>query len=233
MAVTRLSGGITPGNGSDPRTFPAIWNATADVIEANEAAIDSLALTDLSGVSITSPVDNQLLTYNGTNWVNEAPATPDPITPSDLPAGSVLQVVQVVLPTTFSSGSTSYTDVVGLAASITPSATSSKILVTFDNRVSQSVNEGVNRTRLLRDSTAIYIGTASGSLDNEVQGEWHTGSSFITTITGTFLDSPNTTSSVTYKIQMRTTSGTFYVNRNDNDHNLRPASSVTLMEVAG
>jgi len=42
MAVTRLSGGTTPANGSDPRTFPAIWNATADVIEANEAAIDSL-----------------------------------------------------------------------------------------------------------------------------------------------------------------------------------------------
>jgi len=41
------------------------------VIEANETAIDSLALTSLSGVSITSPVDNQLLTYNGTNWVNE------------------------------------------------------------------------------------------------------------------------------------------------------------------
>jgi len=75
MAVTRLSGGTTPANGSDPRTFPTIWNATADVIEANETAIDSLALTSLSGVSITSPVDNQLLAYNGTNWVNEAIGT--------------------------------------------------------------------------------------------------------------------------------------------------------------
>lgn len=39
MAVTRLSGGITPANGSDPRTFPAIWNATADDIEQAEADI--------------------------------------------------------------------------------------------------------------------------------------------------------------------------------------------------
>ena len=39
MAVTRLSGGLTPANGSDPRTFPAIWNATADDIEQAEADI--------------------------------------------------------------------------------------------------------------------------------------------------------------------------------------------------
>jgi hypothetical protein len=33
VTVTRLVGGLTPGDGSDPRTFPAIWNATADVID--------------------------------------------------------------------------------------------------------------------------------------------------------------------------------------------------------
>jgi hypothetical protein len=33
MSVTRLTGGLTPGAGGDPRTFPAIWNATADYIE--------------------------------------------------------------------------------------------------------------------------------------------------------------------------------------------------------
>lgn len=42
MAVTRLSGGITPGNGSDPRTFPAIWNATAEQIEQAQTDIDAL-----------------------------------------------------------------------------------------------------------------------------------------------------------------------------------------------
>lgn len=39
MAITRLSGGLTPANGADPRTFPAIWNATADDIEQAEADI--------------------------------------------------------------------------------------------------------------------------------------------------------------------------------------------------
>ena len=63
LDITRLSGGTTPADGSDPRTFPAIWNATASALEA-------LELTDLTGVSITSPTTGQVLTYDGSNWVN-------------------------------------------------------------------------------------------------------------------------------------------------------------------
>ena len=37
--VTRLVGGLTPADGADPRTFPTIWNATADDIEQAEADI--------------------------------------------------------------------------------------------------------------------------------------------------------------------------------------------------
>jgi hypothetical protein len=36
MAITRLSGGLTPADGADPRTFPAVWNGTADDLEAGE-----------------------------------------------------------------------------------------------------------------------------------------------------------------------------------------------------
>jgi hypothetical protein len=39
MAITRLSGGLTPGNAADPRTFPAIWNSTADDIEAGDYSL--------------------------------------------------------------------------------------------------------------------------------------------------------------------------------------------------
>jgi hypothetical protein len=39
-SVTRLVGGVTPADPTDPRTFPAIWNATADIIEANESGLD-------------------------------------------------------------------------------------------------------------------------------------------------------------------------------------------------
>jgi hypothetical protein len=36
MSIERLSGGLTPADGGDPRTFPAIWNGTADDLEAGD-----------------------------------------------------------------------------------------------------------------------------------------------------------------------------------------------------
>lgn len=53
MTITRLSGGLTPGDGANPRTFPAIWNPTADTIEAQGSAIVSQgsAIADLEGLN--------------------------------------------------------------------------------------------------------------------------------------------------------------------------------------
>jgi len=83
MSITRLSGGLTPADGADPRTFPTIFNATADVVEANEAAVLSQgsaiasqgsAITDLQAdsipTSVTSPVAGDSLVYDGSDWVN-------------------------------------------------------------------------------------------------------------------------------------------------------------------
>jgi len=49
ISITTLSGGNTPADGSDPRTFPAIWNATAsdlegvaDDLDTAEGEIDTL-----------------------------------------------------------------------------------------------------------------------------------------------------------------------------------------------
>lgn len=42
MAITRLIGGLTPADGSDPRTFPAIWNTTAERIEGTEGDLSTL-----------------------------------------------------------------------------------------------------------------------------------------------------------------------------------------------
>jgi len=42
VAVTRLTGGLSPADGADPRTFPQIWNATADDIEQVEADVVTL-----------------------------------------------------------------------------------------------------------------------------------------------------------------------------------------------
>lgn len=42
MPITRLTGGLTPPDGSDPRTFPSIWNTTADRIEGTEGDLTTL-----------------------------------------------------------------------------------------------------------------------------------------------------------------------------------------------
>ena len=57
MSITRLSGGLTPGDGADPRTFPAIWNDTADLIEG-------LEVNDLADVDAPSPADGDTIVFD-------------------------------------------------------------------------------------------------------------------------------------------------------------------------
>jgi hypothetical protein len=96
-------------------------------------------------------------------------------------------------------------------------------------------------TRLMRDSTAIFIGDSAGSRSRD---SWQ-GGSFSTassqSINHTFLDSPNTTSQVTYKFQFKSetsnSSYIVYINRgHTNSDSLnygRGASSITAMEISG
>ena len=76
MTITRLTGGLTPGDGSDPRTFPEIFNAAADVIEAQGSAvtvIEAWNLDDLNDVTYgTALAEGQVLVYSTavSAWVN-------------------------------------------------------------------------------------------------------------------------------------------------------------------
>jgi len=148
----------------------------------------------------------------------------------------VKQVVQATKTDTFSTTSTSFTDVTGLSVSITPSSTSSKILVLFNVSASSTSSASVAFT-LLRGSTEIFIGDAASSRTRATTGSHscrvHGNSNFAVQ----FLDSPSTTSSVTYKIQAQAQSGfTAFVGRTSDDNNsvqyLRVPSTITVMEVA-
>jgi hypothetical protein len=59
MSITRLSGGLTPADGSDPRTFPTIFNDAADFIEDIEAG-------SIGGTAVYRYVDTVYYTSNGT-----------------------------------------------------------------------------------------------------------------------------------------------------------------------
>lgn len=151
--------------------------------------------------------------------------------------GKVLQVVSTTLTTHFSGTSSTFADVTGLSVSITPSSASNKILVFCDQKCSSS---GYAKTRLLRDSTAIYVGTAPSSRTPANWGTFTQGSPYYTFLltlggTSTFLDSPATTSSTTYKLQYQT-NATFFLNTNgggsDDANHPSMASSITVMEIA-
>ena len=183
----------------------------------------------------SNPASDRTLTLPG-----DADGT---ILTSNSSTGKILQVVSVTKSDTFSlTSTTAFTDVTGLSVAITPASTSNKILVAYD--LGWSSSNGHMSCRIMRDSTAIKIGDAGGSNRQRVTGHYHHSANGqneydITQIAGTFLDSPNTTSSVTYKWQVGTpfSSGyTVFVNRTGDDgdqaYNGRSASSITVMEVS-
>jgi len=162
---------------------------------------------------------------------------------SNFGAGAVLQVVQVVKTDTFSTQSTSYVDITGLSVSITPSSASNKILV-LTNVSIQSQNAHGGGMILLRDGTAINQANSAGSRRrSSFSGHGFTGDAtgdgqMQFAVVGTYLDSPASTSSVTYKVQVVNNGAeTQYINfqRDDTDSNdrTRGVSSITLMEIAG
>ena len=143
-----------------------------------------------------------------------------------LPAGSVLQVVQVNGSTTTATTSGSFQDI--LSASITPSSSSSKVLVLFDGMVQVYGNNQATTVNaelaIFRGATEVSPGVNSVSIETGGQSSQEYFIGF--PIAKNYLDSPSTTSSTTYTVKQRVTSadgrvGVF------GDHN------ITLMEIAG
>tara|TARA_R100000008_G_scaffold10171_1_gene5112 strand:- start:519 stop:1082 length:564 start_codon:yes stop_codon:yes gene_type:complete len=153
--------------------------------------------------------------------------------------GNILQVVQTVKKDSFSSTSSSFVDITGMSVTITPSSSSSKILVRFHLGC---FNNGNNSSRafvsILRGSTKIFDGDADtghectiavctrSNDDNHIQ----------IPVSGEFLDSPATTSATTYKLQgsVGTDGGTMTLNRPNapDAQSGNAASTITVMEVA-
>jgi hypothetical protein len=150
--------------------------------------------------------------------------------------GHTIQIQQTVKNDVFSSSSTSYVDITGLSVSITPVSVNSKILVVANVKGQGGSNA---TTRLMRDSTAIFLGTASGSRTvgsgGDLFGSGSPGGAGQTNV-HFFVDSPSTTSAITYKVQLVVYGSTAYINSTYNDsdasYTMRGASSITVMEIA-
>lgn len=183
------------------------------------------------GMMIYETDTNLVRIWNGTAWKTLAY--------SDYTSGSVIQVASTTKTDTTSATSASYVDITGMSVSITPTSTSSKVMVLVSIQGAATSN-GSMYVRLMRDSTAISIGDAAGSRTRASFGsDTNATTDYAYSGSINFLDSPATTSSVTYKLQWNSgdTGGTVYLNRGSGDaDNLyygRYASSITVMEIAG
>ena len=146
----------------------------------------------------------------------------------------VLQVVEANKLDVFSTASSSYVDVTGWTATITPSATTSKILVIYSASTSGGTYTGF---QIVRGSTAIGNGTASGSRVAANKAYYDAAASGGESIYGSFLDSPSTTSATTYKMQVKNhTTNTLYVGATftnvDNAACYSTLTNITLMEIS-
>ena len=130
---------------------------------------------------------------------------------SQMPAGSVLQVVQSELTTTFTNSTGTWQDT-GLSLSITPSSASNKILIHWAIPNGNTVSTASNGFNLVRNGTDIAQGT--GGTYNLTSSNDSGGSSHIGVNSLVYLDSPATTSAITYKVQMKNQAGcTGWINR--------------------
>ena len=188
--------------------------------------------------TIASPNSNTNRTLTLPDNTGTILTTGGTIAASQLPAGSVVQVVSANKTDTFSTSNATWTDVTGLSVSITPISASNKILILATVHTSNTQGGARFVIRAVRNSTAICIGDTAGSrTPSSSSNEARANSGMMTPLGINFLDSPATTSSTTYKIQTNCIDGgTTVFNRGYNDIDTstvtRVASTITVMEIA-
>ena len=154
--------------------------------------------------------------------------------------GKILQVVQATKTDTFSEsvgqGAESSQP---FTASITPSSSSNKVLIRVVANGALSTTHGWGAT-LKKGSDDLFVGDADSNRHRITTGSSGQNTTSLRPLVMEYLDSPSTTSSVTYGFTMSHAENgtlTVYLNRPDYDTDatyiLRSASSITLMEVAG
>jgi hypothetical protein len=145
----------------------------------------------------------------------------------------VLQVNSTTLTTPFTSTSTSMTQITGLSVSITPSSASSKIYVVATINGTNDVGVEGMFMQLQRDSTAIAVGTSGITNSSTALYEANSAAFIVANASITVLDSPATTSAITYAVYARNNgAGTFYINRTKASSTDRFASTITVMEIS-
>ena len=196
-------------NGSGTVTGISVGGLPDGIVDAGTLATDSVDSAELIDGSIDT-----------------AHIAADQITGAILPAGSVLQVVRMTTTTATNSTSSSFVDITDLDIQITPSATSSKVLV-------MASVKGINPSENGLTAVSIQLLDSNGStvMDFDENHGYQVGDdgalNSVSLLTG--LSSPSSTSELTYKVQGRNRQVVAWsINGSTNTQ-----SSIVAMEIAG
>ena len=186
---------------------------------------------DASGTgifTIASPNSNTDRTLVLPDEAGTVMTTSSAISRANLPAGSVLQV-QSFTSTTPATNSGGWTDMGDMSVSITPYYSTSKILI-IASLHTEMAGSSAGSTRIDRNGTV--IGSGSGGAHRVWLSQGYNG------VNGTnsgvqYLDSPATTSALTYKLQWWVDGQTAYLNRGVGTTSYNDTSTITVWEIAG
>lgn len=167
------------------------------------------------------------ITLNGTTGITY-PVTAGGTSALQASSAKVLQVVNATYQTQESTTSSSWT-ATSLSASITPSSTSSKILIFFGAFMHSPNNTTAGLATVFRGNASGTNLGSSASGDYGFGGPYNGGTGGCrAVISASYLDSPSTTSSQLYTVAFRSESGSSVLFSASN-----AKSTLTLMEIAG
>jgi hypothetical protein len=188
---------------------------TAHIADGN-VTIAKLNIPDGTELSTRPASGDELIIYDASASANRS------INYANFASGKVLQVINAESSTETASSSTTYADS-SLTAAITPSASSSKVLVIVSQvGLLKNSSDNGGKLRLLRGSTALK------EFENDFGRNGGTGLNIVGGASCNFLDSPNTTSATTYKTQVAcsvSSNASVAVQHNS------AVSTITLMEI--
>jgi hypothetical protein len=206
-AGTGISGGGTSGDVTITNSMATAIDAKGDLIGGTGADTFSRLAVGTNGQVLTADSS----TATGLKWAASG--------------GKVLQVVSATTSTTVTTTSSSFVDG-GLTATITPTSATSKILVLFTQAfyLLRSTDQCAAGYQILRNATSaistdveafyVYVGTGANAAQRRDHATVH------------FMDSPASTSALTYKVQWKVGSSTLILQPGIPD-----TSSITLMEI--
>jgi hypothetical protein len=153
---------------------------------------------------------------------------------TDAPAGGLVQVVQGTFDSTASTSSHNTMVDSGLTVNITPASTSNKVLCFFNINLQPDGGQYSGGISIVRGSTAIRTGSTGNNRGTAQM--WSPSDNYhMNHFTGMVLDSPNTTSATTYKVQFASgySGQTVYINRGwGNNNHFDSTSTIICMEIA-